>query len=95
LLDDRTNNHYQQQPIPQDIIDPGTIVHAPSTAAMKALFVSIDHGDDDDTNTTTLLKQIVPPIATMLFVVMAAVAWYRKRQYDRKGYHKKKESFSS
>eukprot|EP00980_Cylindrotheca_fusiformis_P012001 scaffold2838_cov112-Cylindrotheca_fusiformis.AAC.3 len=41
---------------------------------------------------TSALRQYVPPIAILVLSSMAAVAWYRKRQYDRKGMHKKKET---
>ncbi|CAJ1968756.1 unnamed protein product [Cylindrotheca closterium] len=49
--------------------------------------------DDDEEEPLPLWKRLVAASAIVMVLVMASIAWYRKIQFDRRGYLKKNESF--
>ena len=52
---------------------------------------SVDYGDDDE-DSRFLSSSLTIPIAALIFL-LGVVLWYRKLQFDRKGIHKRSDSF--
>lgn len=53
---------------------------------------SVDYGDDDEDSRFLSSSSLTIPIAALI-LLLGVVLWYRKLQFDRKGIHKRSDSF--